>query len=172
MKKYEMIKKLMKEEKEKIVLADVGIFYVAIGIDAYILHEIFGLKLNRYAEDKYKVGVSVGSIEKYVDILNDKNIPYVIYKYDKKENLVEEYLKLYESNEIKLYFDDLGVKKEILVMLYEIKELEWNLNEKKVKRRKSISENMLKLIPKYEDYTKYEIEIISKGGKITYFLLR
>lgn len=172
MKKYEMIKKLMKEEKEKIVLADVGIFYVAVGIDAYILHEIFGLKLNRYAEDKYKVGVSVGSIEKYVDILNDKNIPYVIYKYDKKENLVEEYLKLYESNEIKLYFDDLGVKKEILVMLYEIKELEWNLNEKKVKRRKSISENMLKLIPKYEDYTKYEIEIISKGGKITYFLLR
>ena len=172
MKKYEMIKKLMKEEKEKIVLADVGIFYVAVGIDAYILHEIFGLKLNRYAEDKYKVGVSVGSIEKYVDILNDKNIPYVIYKYDKKENLVEEYLKLYESNEIKLYFDDLGVKKEILVMLYEIKELEWNLNEKKVKRRKSISENMLKLIPKYENYTKYEIEIISKGGKITYFLLR
>ena len=172
MKKYEMIKKLMKEEKEKIVLADVGIFYVAIGIDAYILHEILGLKLNRYAEDKYKVGVPVGSIEKYVDILNDKNIPYVIYKYDKKENLVEEYVKLYESNEIKLYFDYLGVKKEILVMLYEIKELEWNLNEKKVKRRKSMSENMLKLIPKYEDYTKYEIEIISKGGKITYFLLR
>ena len=55
MKKYEMISKLMKEEKEKIVLADVGIFYVAVGIDAYILHEIFGLKLNRYAEDKYKV---------------------------------------------------------------------------------------------------------------------
>ena len=136
MKKYEMIKKLMKEEKEKIVLADVGIFYVAIGIDAYILHEILGLKLNRYAEDKYKVGVPVGSIEKYVDILNDKNIPYVIYKYDKKENLVEEYLKLYESNEIKLYFDDLGVKKEILVMLYEIKELEWNLNEKKSKMEK------------------------------------
>lgn len=136
MKKYEMIKKLMKEEKEKIVLADVGIFYVAVGIDAYILHEIFGLKLNRYAEDKYKVGVSVGSIEKYVDILNDKNIPYVIYKYDKKENLVEEYLKLYESNEIKLYFDDLGVKKEILVMLYEIKELEWNLNKKKSKMEK------------------------------------
>ena len=26
-----MIKKLMKEEKEKIVLADVGIFYVAVG---------------------------------------------------------------------------------------------------------------------------------------------
>ena len=55
MKKYEMIKKLMKEEKEKIVLSDVGIFYVAVGIDAYILHEILGLKLNRYAEDKYKV---------------------------------------------------------------------------------------------------------------------
>ena len=172
MKKYEMIKKLMKEEKEKIVLADVGIFYVAIGIDAYILHEILGLKLNRYAEDKYKVGVPVGSIEKYVDILNDKNIPYVIYKYNEKENLLEEYVKLYESNEIKLYFDDFGVKKEILVMLYEIKELEWNLNEKKVKRRKSMSENMLKLIPRYEDYTKYEIEIISKRGKITYFLLR
>ena len=172
MKKYEMIKKLMKEEKEKIVLADVGIFYVAVRIDAYILHEILGLKLNRYAEDKYKVGVPVGSIEKYVDILNDKNIPYVIYKYDKKENLLEEYVKLCESNEIKLYFDDFGVKKDILVMLYEIKELEWNLNEKKVKRRKSMSENMLKLIPRYEDYTKYEIEIISKGGKITYFLLR
>ena len=137
MKKYEMIKKLMKEEKEKIVLADVGIFYVAVGIDAYILHEIFGLKLNRYAEDKYKVGVPVGSIEKYVDILNDKNIPYVIYKYDKKENLVEEYVKLCESNEgNRLIFDDFGVKKDILVMLYEIKELEWNLNKKKSKMEK------------------------------------
>lgn len=136
MKKYEMIKKLMKEEKEKIVLSDVGIFYVAVGIDAYILHEILGLKLNRYAEDKYKVGVPVGSIEKYVDILNDKNIPYVIYKYDKKENLLEEYVKLCESNEIKLYFDDFGVKKDILVMLYEIKELEWNLNKKKSKMEK------------------------------------
>ena len=119
------------------------------------------------------MGVPVGSIEKYIDILNDKNIPYVIYKYNEKENLLEEYVKLYESNEEnRLIFDDFGVKKEILVMLYEIKELEWNLNEKKVKRRKSMSENMLKLIPKYEDYTKYEIEIISKGGKITYFLLR
>lgn len=60
----------------------------------------------------------------------------MIYKYDKKENLLEEYVKLCESNEIKLYFDDLGVKKEILVMLYEIKELEWNLNKKKSKMEK------------------------------------
>ena len=113
-----------------------GYFMQQQGIDAYILHEILRLKLNRYAEDKYKVGVPVGSIEKYVDILNDKNIPYVIYKYDKKENLLEEYVKLCESNEIKLYFDDFGVKKDILVMLYEIKELEWNLNKKKSKMEK------------------------------------
>ena len=61
----------------------------------------------------------------------------MIYKYDKKENLVEEYVKLCESNEgNRLIFDDFGVKKDILVMLYEIKELEWNLNKKKSKMEK------------------------------------
>ena len=57
----EEINKVKAEHVGKIVLLKVGAFYVSLGIDAYILHEILGLKLGDISNVK-RVGVPVGSI--------------------------------------------------------------------------------------------------------------
>lgn len=77
MKLLEEINKVKAEHVGKIVLFKVGAFYVSLGIDAYILHEILGLKLGDISNVK-RVGVPVGSIEKYIDLMQSYDIPYVV----------------------------------------------------------------------------------------------
>ncbi len=67
---YNMIKA---EYMGKLLLLKMGAFYVALGIDAYILHEILGLKLTDISNVK-KVGVPVGSIEKYIDLMQSYDV--------------------------------------------------------------------------------------------------
>lgn len=107
MKTYEIIERIQNNEKEKIVLIQVGIFYIAIGLDAYILHELLGLKLNGYSSGKFKVGIPVSTIQKYIEILKEKNIDFCVYESIKEEdnNLNEKdwvhkhgYKKIYENS--------------------------------------------------------------------------
>ena len=72
---YNMVKA---EYMGKLLLLKMGAFYVALGIDAYILHEILGLKLTDISNVK-KVGVPVVSIEKYIDLMQSYDIPRVSF---------------------------------------------------------------------------------------------
>ena len=67
---YNMVKA---EYMGKLLFFRIGAFYVALGIDAYILHEILGLKLTDMSNVK-KVGVPVGSIEKYIDLMQSYDV--------------------------------------------------------------------------------------------------
>ena len=111
----------------KLLLLKIGAFYVALGIDAYILHEILGLKLTDISNVK-KVGVPVRSIEKYIDLMQSYDIPYVVVDgkniisiFDGKFELV------LKTEKIDRLIDLLYVKDTIIKAMYEI--LSRNLGE-------------------------------------------
>ena len=52
-------------------------FYISLGIDAYILNHILKLKLTDMSNTK-RVGIPINSIEKYIGLMQNYDIPYVI----------------------------------------------------------------------------------------------
>ena len=88
----EVLKKLyleLKNEYEKyILLLKFGSFYVALEEDVAILNKIFGFKIketNRFI----KVGFPLNSLNKVTNILDSKNINYIVY--DKEIKKKEKY---------------------------------------------------------------------------------
>ena len=62
-----MMEILQRKNKEKIVLCNVGKFYIAIGKDAVLLHELIGLKLSCLKPEVCKVGFPILSLENYMN---------------------------------------------------------------------------------------------------------
>lgn len=77
MKLLEEFNKIKAKNKGYILLLKSGAFYISLGIDAYILNDILKLKLTDFSDTK-KVGVPVNSIEKYIDLMQHYDVPYVI----------------------------------------------------------------------------------------------
>lgn len=127
MKLLEEINKVKAEHVGKIVLFKVGAFYVSLGIDAYILHEILGLKLGDISNVK-RVGVPVGSIEKYIDLMQSYDIPYVVVD---GKNIISIFDGKFEfvlkTEKLDRLIDLLYVKDTIIKAMYEI--LSRNLGE-------------------------------------------
>lgn len=119
--------KVKAEHIRKLLLLKMGAFYVALGIDAYILHEILGLKLTDMSNVK-KVGVPVGSIEKYIDLMQSYDIPYVVVD---GKNIISIFDGKFEfvlkTEKIDRLIDLLYVKDTIIKAMYEI--LSRNLGE-------------------------------------------
>ena len=67
-----MMKILQKREKGKIIICNLGSFYVAIGKDAIILNNLIGLKINCIKPEICKVGFPISSLEKYTNLLVEK----------------------------------------------------------------------------------------------------
>ena len=119
--------KVKAEHIRKLLLLKMGAFYVALGIDAYILHEILGLKLTDMSNVK-KVGVPVGSIEKYIDLMQSYDIPYVVVD---GKNIISIFDGKFEfvlkTEKLDRLIDLLYVKDTIIKAMYEI--LSRNLGE-------------------------------------------
>ena len=77
MKLLEEFNKLKAENKKCIVFIKSGVFYISLGIDAYILNHILKLKLTDMSNTK-RVGIPINSIEKYIGLMQNYDIPYVI----------------------------------------------------------------------------------------------
>ena len=80
---------LQEKEKNKIVLVNAGAFYIARGRDAIFLHEEIGLKLSCLEKEICKVGFPATALEKYIKLLEEKNIAYIVYKYKENETKLE-----------------------------------------------------------------------------------
>ena len=70
MKLLEEFNKVKAENKKCIVFIKSGVFYISLGIDAYILNHILKLKLTDMSNTK-RVGIPINSIEKYISKYND-----------------------------------------------------------------------------------------------------
>lgn len=77
MKLLEEFNKVKAENKKCIVFVKSGAFYISLGIDAYILNHILKLKLTDMSNTK-RVGIPINSIEKYIGLMQNYDIPYVI----------------------------------------------------------------------------------------------
>ena len=77
MKLLEEFNKVKVENKKCIVFIKSGVFYISLGIDAYILNHILKLKLTDMSNTK-RVGIPINSIEKYIGLMQNYDIPYVI----------------------------------------------------------------------------------------------
>ena len=84
MKYTEIIEKLQKEEKGKIIIVKCGAFFVSLGKDAVILNKLLGLKITCQKSKLCKVGVPVSSILNYVDSLEKLGYSFNIYSYESK----------------------------------------------------------------------------------------
>ena len=127
LKLLEEYNKIKAENENCIVLIRSGVFYVALGIDAYILNDILGLKLIDISNTK-KVGVPVNSVKKYMNLMQNYDVPYVvvvngevIYNYKGNFDFVIKTPKLEKLLEI------LDIKDKLLKYIYEI--LSKNLGE-------------------------------------------
>ena len=91
MKFLEMVEALQEEErnKNKIVLVRCGVFFVAIGKDAILLHEILGLNVTCIKPGICKVGIPITGCMKYTDRLEKLGYGYTLYDYDSKNKKVE-----------------------------------------------------------------------------------
>ena len=100
----EVMCSLKNEDLEKICFVENGTFYITIGADARFLNEVLGLEKVCFKNGICKVGFPCSSLDKYVDLFENKKIPYVVYGYvEDKENVVitseeKAWSKIKESN--------------------------------------------------------------------------
>ncbi len=92
MKLTDEIEKLQEKNEGKIILMKSGIFFIAIGKDAVVLHEVLGLKTTCIKERICKVGFPVRNVEKYIHLLNENDLSFIIY-IKNEENQIEELYK-------------------------------------------------------------------------------
>ena len=81
MKFLEMVEDLQKDEKNqnKIILVKCGVFFVAIGKDAILLHEILGLNVTCIKPEICKVGIPISNCIKYTDKLEKVGYGYIYF---------------------------------------------------------------------------------------------
>ena len=160
MKFKEIIEDLKREEdiKGRILLARCGVFIVAIGNDAILLHDICGLKLTCFGYKVCKVSMPAVHVYKYLDIIEKNNYAYAVYDYEK------------ESKKLTLKIEYEGKRNEITETTMECEKCSYfikNNAEDKIdvfeffkKRKKEKNKK------KIEEETKYEQTRIDTDTKI------
>ena len=141
----EMMKILQKREKGKIIICNLGSFYVAIGKDAIILNNLIGLKINCIKPEICKVGFPISSLEKYTNLLVEKRYSFIVYYFDQKK----EELNIFESYD--------GKNKNTL----EIENMNCHICSNSTKQYKKPDKYILALSKLYEN----ELENIDKTTK-------
>ena len=113
-----MMELLKKRENGKIVMCNLGNFYVAIGKDAILLHNLLGLKVSCIKPEVCKVGFPICALEKYTGLLIQKRYGYVVYYFDQEKEklqILESYkgkhLNNLENENINCYVCSKGTKK-------------------------------------------------------------
>ena len=103
-----MMQLLQKKNKSKIILCELGYFYIAIGKDAILLNKLIKLKLNCVKPGVCKVGFPISSLEKYEKLIKEKEYSYIVvnFAHSKEElEIIRNYTGKYK-NEIEL--DNIG----------------------------------------------------------------
>ena len=103
MKFSEKVRLLKKKVGNKILFVQNGNFYIAIGKDAVILHELLNLKRTCFIKYLCKVGVPIKSLDKYLRAIREKDISYIVYDNENGELKVKDE---YEGENKKITLQD------------------------------------------------------------------
>lgn len=99
----QMMEILQEKNKGKIVICNIGNFYVAIGTDAVLLNNLIDLKVSCFKPEICKVGFPINALEKYTDLIQEKDYSYIVYYFNQQKGeleILKEYKGKY-TNEIK-----------------------------------------------------------------------
>ena len=144
-----MLKMLKEKDKGKIILINVGAFYIAIEEDAVLLREKLGLKCTCFTKHACKVGIPINSIEKYKEELDNLRYSYIIYNYNREKNEIKKlYSKVGKLNKIKEKNIDCNICKGINTLKNDIYMQAFNSY---IKNEKEIKENIINEIKKIEN---------------------
>ena len=104
---YKMLELLQAKDKGYIIFVNIGRFYIAVGKDAVLLHNILNLKVSCMEPEICKVGFPINSLEKYTKLIEEKQYSYIVYNYNNQEEklkIIKKYQGTYFNNieEIKL----------------------------------------------------------------------
>ena len=97
----QMMELLQKKNHGKIVICNMGNFYISIGKDAILLNHLINLKVSCFKPEICKVGFPINSLEKYTDLLVQKRYSYIVYYFDQEKEelqILEEYKGKYNNN--------------------------------------------------------------------------
>ena len=97
----EMMELLQKKNHGKIVICNMGNFYISIGKDAILLNRLINLKVSCFKPEICKVGFPINSLEKYTDLLVQKRYSYIVYYFDQEKEelqILEDYEGKYNNN--------------------------------------------------------------------------
>ncbi len=113
---YQKYEKLKENNEDLIYLFLYGNFYIALDSDAIILNELFGMKLTKFSNLCDKCGFPKNSLEKYVNMFEEKNIKYRLIEndLDDKDKLDKIYNMLKDINIENLSNEDL---KDIILII-------------------------------------------------------
>lgn len=96
-----MMELLQKKNHGKIVICNMGNFYISIGKDAILLNRLINLKVSCFKPEICKVGFPINSLEKYTDLLMQKRYSYIVYYFDQEKEelqILEDYEGKYNNN--------------------------------------------------------------------------
>lgn len=90
---------LKETNEDTLYLIKCGIFYLALDEDAEKLSKEFGFKITKLNSDVVKCGFPENSLERYIALLNEKNIPFEIV--DSLCNKVENHIDYIHNIKLK-----------------------------------------------------------------------
>lgn len=113
---YQKYEKLKDNNEDLIYLFLCGNFYIALDSDAIVLNELFGMKLTKFSNLCDKCGFPENSLEKYINMFEEKNIKYRLIENDlnDKDKLDKIYNMLKDINIENLSNEDL---KDIILII-------------------------------------------------------
>lgn len=83
---YKMLDIIQSKNKGKIVLCDLGCFYITFGSNALLLNKLFNLKLICQEIGICKVGFPKTSLDKYTNALKKLEYSYIVYNFNSNKN--------------------------------------------------------------------------------------
>ena len=83
---YKMLEIIQSKNEGRIVLCDLGCFYITSGSNALLLNKLLKLKLICQEFGVCKAGFPKTSLEKYTNILKTLEYSYIIYNFDNENN--------------------------------------------------------------------------------------
>ena len=83
---YKMLDIIQSKNEGRIVLCDLGCFYITSGSNALLLNKLLKLKLICQEPGVCKVGFPKSSLEKYTNLLKTLDYGYIVYDFDKIMN--------------------------------------------------------------------------------------
>ena len=100
-----MMKKLQKRSNGKIVICNMGSFYIAIGKDAVLLNNLIGLKVSCIETGICKVGFPINSLEKYTEKLIEKRYSFIVYYFDQEKEEIQAVTNFIGKNKNELEYE-------------------------------------------------------------------